>query len=267
MDDRGCHLSVLAGRVSVMTEHMREDWSGSRFEEVDFSQSRFHNVYFQDVVMRGAFVQRVDIDGFIDGLVVNGVDVGPFVEAELDRRDPDRALTRPTDAEGFRKAWQVVTRRWDAAVVHARTLPEDLLHERVDGEYSFVQTLRHLVFATDAWVLRAVLGRPVPYHPLGLPHSEMPADTPHVPNDPEARPSLEEILAVRAERIATVDRVLDELTDERLDDVTEAVTEPGYPASESFVVRRCLGAVLNEEWLHREYAERDLGVLERRRAE
>jgi hypothetical protein len=63
-----------------------------------------------------------------------------------------------------------------------------------------------------------------------------------------------------------VERVLRDLTDERLDEMTRPVLEPGYPESESFPVRRCLGAVLNEEWLHREYAERDLAVLEGRRA-
>ena len=51
------------------------------------------------------------------------------------------------------------------------------------------------------------------------------------------------------------------LTDERLDEMTEPVTEPGYPESESFLVRRALGAILNEEWSHRVYAERDLAVL------
>ena len=249
-----------------MTDYLREDWSHSRFEEVDFSQSRFHNVYFQDTVIRGAWLQRVEIDGFIDQLTINGVDVGPLIEAELNRRDPDRTLVRPTDADGFRRAWEVVVRRWDAAVQRARELPEDLLHERVDGEWSFIETQRHLVMATDAWVGRALLGDPAPYHPLGLAHTEMPADTPGVPHEAGARPSLDEILAVRAGRMATVARVLGELTDERLDARTEPVLEPGYPASESFEVRRCLGTVLNEEWAHREFAERDLAVLEGRRS-
>jgi hypothetical protein len=50
-------------------------------------------------------------------------------------------------------------------------LPPDLLHERIDGEYSFIETLRHLVFATDAWVRHAILGYPEPYSPLGLPRA------------------------------------------------------------------------------------------------
>jgi hypothetical protein len=247
-----------------MADHLREDLSHSRFEEVDFSQSRFHNVYFQDTVIRGAWLQRVEIDGYVEAVTINGVDIGPLVDAELDRRDPDRVLVRPTDAAGFRRAWDVVVRRWDAAVQRARALPEDLLHERVDGEWSFVETLRHLVFATDAWVLRAVLGDPAPFHPLGLAHTEMPADTPGVPRLADARPSLAEVLAVRRDRMATVAHVLEDLTDERLDARTEPVLEPGYPESEAFVVRRCLGTVLDEEWMHRTYAERDLAVLESR---
>jgi hypothetical protein len=245
-----------------VTDYRRADLSQSRFEEVDFSRSRFHNVYFTDTVIRGAWLQRVEVDGYIDNVTINGVDVGPLIEAELDRRDPDRTLLRPTDAEGFRTAWNVVVRRWDAAVQRARSLPEDLLHERVDGEWSFIETLRHLVFATDAWVLRAVLGNPAPFHPLGLVHSEMPVDTPAVPRDTEARPSLDEILAVRTDRMAAVARALDELTDEQLDAMTQPVLESGYPESESFAVRRCFNTVVNEEWLHREYAERDLTRLE-----
>lgn len=250
--------------MTPVTDYLREDWSHSRFQEVDFSQSRFHNVYFQDTVIRGAWLQRVEIDGYVDEVSINGIDVGPLIEAELDRRDPDRVLVRPTEADGFRRAWDVVSRRWDGATQRARALPEVLLHERVDGEWSFIETLRHLVLATDAWVLRALLGDPAPYHPLGLAHSEMPADTPAVPHDRDARPSLDEVMAVRADRMARVARVIHELTDERLEEMTQPVLEPGYPESESFPVRRCLGAVVNEEWLHREYAERDLAALERR---
>ena len=138
-----------------------------------------------------------------------------------------------------------------------------LLYERVEEEWSFVETLRHLVFATDAWVRRAILGEPSPWHPLDLPHDDMP-DLPGVPRDRAARPSLDEVLALRADRMATVRRMLAGLTDEKLAGRTEPVLEPGYPEPESFPVRRCLQAILNEEWQHRLYAERDLDVLESR---
>ena len=72
------------------------------------------------------------------------------------------------------------------------------------------------------------------------------------------------MLELRADRMATVRRVLEELTDERLSGMTEPVIAPGYPEEESFAVRRCLQTVLSEEWEHRLYAERDLAVLEAR---
>jgi DinB family protein/pentapeptide repeat protein len=247
-----------------MTQFHREDLSGADFRNVDLTGARFRSVNLSGVVIRGAFVADAEISGEVVGLRVNGVEVAPLVEAELDRRDPDRAKMRPADADGFREAWAILEHRWQQTVDRARRATPAQLHERVDGEWSFVETLRHLVLATDAWVLRAVLGEPAPYHPLGLAHSELPADTPGVPHDPTARPALDEVLAVRADRMATVARVLEELTDERLDELTEPVLEPGYPASESFLVRRCLGAVVQEEWLHRGYAERDLAQLEER---
>jgi hypothetical protein len=40
-------------------------------------------------------------------------------------------------------------------------------------------------------------------------------------------------------------------------------TEPGWPRMENFPVKECLRIVLNEEWEHRLYAERDLTALEK----
>ncbi len=141
----------------------------------------------------------------------------------------------------------------------------EILHERVEGEWSFIETLRHLVFATDAWVKRAILGEPLPWDAPDLPHDEMP-DEPSVPRDRDARPLLEEVLALRSDRMATVRQVMTDLTDEQLASMTKPVMEPGYPEPESFAVRRCLRAILNEEWEHRLYAERDLDLLKARSA-
>jgi hypothetical protein len=246
--------------AAVSKDFYRADLTGARFEEVDLSGSWFRNVYLRDAVLRGLWLEDVDIDGLVRNVTINGVDIGPLIEAELDRRDPDRALIRAETADDFRAGWAMVERRWAATIAHARTLPEHLLHERVRDEWSFIETLRHLVFATDAWVLRVLLGDPAPYHPLGLPHTEM-EPLPGVPNDPRARPSLDEMVAVRESRFAVVRDVVASLTDERLDEMTEPVREPGYPASEAYLVRRALGAILTEEWEHRVYAERDLAVL------
>ena len=169
--------------------------------------------------------------------------------------------SRPTDADGFRAAWALAEAEWAQTFARARSFSAQQLHERVDGEWSFIQTQRHLVFATDAWVRRALLGDPTPWHPLDLPHDDM-EDAPGVPRDYAARPTLDEVLALRADRMATVRDVIAALTDEALDSLTVPVLEPGYPESEAFLVRRCLGAVVNEEWEHRRFAERDLDIID-----
>ena len=117
------------------------------------------------------------------------------------------------------------------------------------------------MFATDSWIRRAIKGDPFPYDPLDLPFSEM-DEIPGVPNDLEARPSLDEVLALRADRMKSVSDVIDGLTDEQLEGMTEPVEPVGYPESESFPVRRCLGAIMIEEWEHHLFANRDLAVLE-----
>jgi hypothetical protein len=214
-------------------------------------------------MIRGAALVDLDISGEIKNLRINGVDVVPLVEADLNRRHPDRVKMRPTDADGFRDAWDILEGVWQRTVERARGMAPELLHDRVEGEWSFIETLRHLVFATDAWVKRAILGEPSPWDPLDLPHDDMP-DEPSVPRDRDARPALDEVLVLRADRMATVRQVIADLTDEKLAGMTEPVKEPGYPESTSFAVRRCLQAILNEEWEHRLYAERDLDVLEAR---
>ena len=248
-----------------MTEFLNRDLRGSRFENVDLSGTRLLNVDLTGSVIRGAILVDVDIDAHIENLRINGVDVVPLVEAELDRRYPERAKLRPTDPDGYREAWAVIEGLWPTTVDRARRLPPELLHERVDGEWSFVETLRHLVFATDAWVRRAILGDPAPYDALDLPATDM-GYVEGVPNDPDARPELDEVLALRADRMGTVREVIASLTDEQLAGTTEPVDAPGYPAPDAYPVTRCLRAILNEEWLHRQYAERDLAVLESRLA-
>lgn len=256
-----------------MTDFIGEDLRGSRFERVDLSGSefravdlagaRFRGVEMSRVVMRGVELFDVDIHGEIVNLTINGVDVGHLVDAELDRRYPDRAKMRPTDPAGFREAWDAVERLWSDTVERARRLEPELLHESVDGEWSFIGTLRHLVFATDSWIRRAILGDPSPWDPLDLPWDEMP-DTPGVPRDRDARPSLDVVLELRQDRMSTVREVVDALTDESLDGQTEPVEGPGWPESRSYPVRECLLCILNEEWEHRLYAERDLDALEER---
>jgi len=238
----------------------RVDLSGAEFRTVDLANARFRGVDLRGVVMRGVELVDTDIYGEIENLTINGVDVGPLVNAELDRRYPDRAKMRPTDPAGFREAWDVVERLWAETADRARRLDPELLHESVGGEWSFIETLRHLVFATDSWIRRAILGDPSPWDPLDLPWDEM-SNTPGVPRDRDARPSLHTVLELRRDRMDTVREVVEGLTDESLRNDTEPVEGPGWPEPRSYAVRECLLIILSEEWEHRLYAERDLDAL------
>jgi hypothetical protein len=244
-----------------VAEFINTDLRGSLFERVDLSGSRLRSVDLSGVVMRGVDLIDVDIHGDIHNLVINEVDVGPLITEELDRRFPLRAKMRPTDPAGFKEAWDIIERLWGESVDRARHLPPELLHRSVNQEWTFIETLRHLVFATDSWVNRAILGEPSPWDALGLPWDEMPDDLP-VPRDRHVRPSLDAVLELRRNRMATVRDVIEHLSVESLGRDTEPVNAPGWPPPQSFPVRRCLLIVLNEEWEHRRYAERDLAVLE-----
>ena len=264
-----------------MTDFIEQDLDGSRFERVSLRGASFHYVHLTDAVLRdvdlsrtrvraayldgvrmmGVEVADLEIYGELGRLLVNGVDVVPLVEAELNRRMPERALMRPTDVEGFREAFATLDRLWDGTLTRARRLPPEALHRQVDGEWSFTETLRHLGFAHACWVAGTVLGEPSPWHPLDLPWDEAPV-VDGVPWDRDVRPALEEVLAVRAERRTTLAGVLGGLTEERLAaPVTSAV--PFLADAEGLTVAQCLRVVVNEEWEHRLYAERDLDALER----
>jgi len=245
-----------------MAEFRSEDLSGAVFDDVDLSGARFTNVLLRGVTIRGAWADRLVVDGGFGELLLNGIDVVPLWRAELARQHPEYALLAPDDADGYRAIWPILEEQWAATVARARALPEELLHERVDGEWSFIETLRHMLFVHDAWLRRAVLGDAAPYDLLDLPHDEMP-DLDGVPRDPAARPSLAHVLALRDERLAIARTFFEGLTDEQASGET-TVTGPGYPVADTYPVGRCLHAVLDEEWWHRRFAERDLTVLETR---
>jgi len=256
-----------------VTEFTGADLRGSHFEHVDLSDAHFHDVdlshalireaLFDGVVMKGVELRDVYIYGEIEGLSVNGVDVGPLIEAELNRRYPLRSKMRPTDLAGYREAWDTLERLWDETVQRAQGFAPEHLHESVDGEWSFIETLRHLVFATDSWIRRVILGDPSPWDDLGLPWDGM-LDTPGVPRDRSARPSLATVMALRRDRMSTVREVIEGLDETSLNADTEPVEGPGWPPPRSFPVRECLLVIFNEEWEHRLYAERDMDALEAR---
>ena len=216
--------------------------------------------------MRAVDVQGVDIDGpwlLEDGgsLLVNGVDVVPFVDAELDRRFPGRALRRAGDPEGLRAAWDAVEQTWAATLERVAALPAGIVDESVDGEWSFAQTLRHLVMATDVWLGKAILEREQPFHPLGQPNAEYATDGYDTSVFTTRVPSYDEVLAVRAERMGMVRDFVADVTTE---DLAAAKANPWAPQHPETTLS-CLHVILGEEWEHHRYAVRDLDAPQVRR--
>jgi hypothetical protein len=237
-----------------MVEFTNEDLRGSNFRNVHLSDSRLHSVALRNVKITDAWLDHVEIAGEIGGLIVNGIDVTAFVDAELDKRYPDRRqMLAATDADGLRAAWAAIEEQ--AAVARARALPVTALDESVDGEFSFLQTLRHLVFATDRWITGPVFADPQQFHPIGYPH-EGAEEWEGCGFDADLRPSLDEVLAVRGQRIASVAELLRTSSDT---DLTRAVSDPN--GGGTVTVLQCVHVVINEEWWHNRYATRDLDIL------
>jgi hypothetical protein len=231
-----------------------DDHTNARFVEADFSGARFRGVNFSNVKISDAWLLNVDISGLVGNLSVNGVDVSAYVEGELNRRHPERTLLAPTDPDGMRTAWTTIEDFSAATLERARALPHEKLDESVDEEWSYVETLRHLVFATDRWITGPVLRDPDPFHPLGMPNpplDEVPAGV----FDLDARPTLDEVLAVRRERMNRVAELVEGVD---ADDLRRQVPSPNGGTTS---VASCLHIVFREEWWHDQYANRDLTIL------
>jgi hypothetical protein len=235
---------------------------GAEFVNANLRGARFVGAELADVVMRGVGVSGVDIDSpwLFDGgaFLVNGVDVIPFVEAELNRRFPGRADRRAEDPDGLRAAWATLERTWMATLERVAAMPARTVDVSVGGEWSFAQTLRHLVMATDTWLGRAILGIDQPYHPIGQADAGAAGEGLDMSIFTTVTPSYAEVLEVRAGRVAMVRDFLATVTP---DELAATRTNPWAPEYHE-TVRSCLHTILEEEWEHHRYAVRDLDAIE-----
>jgi len=245
----------------VATFDRSDDLREALFVGVDLGGARFVKADISGVVMRGVQLRGVEIDSpwlfdTQNALVVNGVDVLPFVEAELNRRFPGRAERRAADPDGLRAAWAKLESTWAATLARVAAMPAGTVDVSVGGEWSFAQTLRHLVFATDMWLGRAILRIEQPFHPIG----HMDAGT---ANDGMERPvftavaQYAEVLEVRAGRVAMVRDFLATVTPDELTAQRGNPHAPDHPET----VLSCLHVILDEEWEHHRYAVRDLDTI------
>jgi DinB superfamily/Pentapeptide repeats (8 copies) len=237
-----------------MPEEFGGDLAGAVFWGADLSGARFRDVNLTDAKISHAWLVNVNIDALVDAVVINGVDVTAYVN-ERDPWYPLRAMLRPASPEAMRSTWAALEDEWAKTTTRAQALPEARLHESVNGEWSFVQTLQHLVFAMDKWFTAPILG--VGFHPMGLPNT-FSVDFPWPGLDDNLTPSVSEALAVRADRAR---RFRDYLVSVATTDFTrpiEVLENGTSPLVE------CMFTVFEEEFWHNRYAQRDLAQLEAR---
>ena len=228
------------------------DLSDSVFWGVDLRRTKFRDVNLSGVTISHALLDDVTIDAKIDRLVVNGVDVTDYVN-ERDRWYPLRAMIRASDPDGIRAAWAALEQTWAATIARAGRLTDAQRHERVAGEWSFAETLRHLVMAMDKWFTAPILGGD--FHPIGMPNTGS-VDFPWPGIDRAAAPPYDEVLAVRAQRSDRFRAWLDDL------DAAALTREVEVLENGTVTVQECVFTVLEEEFEHNRYADRDLTVLE-----
>lgn len=240
-----------------------DDLQGAAFVDADLRGARFVRTDLSGVVMRGVDVQGADIDApwLFDGesfLRVNGVDVIPLVETELNRRFPGRADRQAGDPDSLRAAWAALERTWAGTLGRVAAMPPGTVDVSVGGEWSFAQTLRHLVMATDAWLRRAILEVEQPFHPIGQPNVEYETDGNDMSIFTTVTPSYAEVLEARAGRVAMVRDFLATVTSEELTATRKNPWDPDHRET----TLSCLHVILEEEWEHHRYAVRDLDTIE-----
>ena len=235
---------------------------GANFVDVDLRGARFIRADLSGVVMRAVDVSGADIEApfLLKGggsLRVNGVDVVPLIEADLNRRFAGRAGRRAEDPDGLRAAWAGLERTWAATLDRVAAMPAGTVDVSVAGEWSFAQTLRHLVMAIDAWLGRAILGIEQPFHPIGQPNIEFETDGNDMSIFTSIAPSYAAVLEVRAGRVAMVRDFLATVTAGDLAAIRKNPWAPEHPET----VLSCLRVIFNEEWEHHRYAVRDLDAI------
>jgi DinB superfamily/Pentapeptide repeats (8 copies) len=236
-----------------MPEEFEGDLAGAVFWGADLSGARFRDVNLTDAKISHAWLVDVDIDALVDNVVINGVDVTAYVN-ERDPWYPLRAMLRPSTPEDMLATWAALEDSWAKTITSAKTLPDDALHQSVNDEWSFVQTLRHLVFAMDKWFTTPILDER--FHPIGLPNTGS-VDFPWPDLDYGVTPSVEDALAVRSDQARKFRDYLSTVTTTEFTRSVDVLENGANP------VQECIYTVFEEEFWHNRYAQRDLAQLMR----
>lgn len=170
---------------------------------------------------------------------------------------PPPPVVPVASVEAARASAAEATAGLEATMRRAASFSDEELHRSVNGEWSTVESLRHVVLIVDLWLAKIVLGQEDPFHPMALPPTFMPPKLPGTSIDPDARPSFDEACEVVRGRLAAVRAYVGELTPDDLDRAVVAHAK---------TVGGALSVLLGELKAHTRFVNRDLDIIEGSRA-
>jgi hypothetical protein len=232
---------------------------GEEFEDRDLSDSVFWGVDLRKSLFRDAnlshsrffhvSMSEVSVDGVIDKLVVNGVDVTGFVNSH-DRWYPLRNDLSPADEVGIRSAWTRLVAEWEKLYAYVADLSEEAVTKSVNGEWSLRDTVRHMLFVHDKWFNWPLRSQRT-FIAFGLPNTgSQGGEWPGL--DLSSSPSFDEVLAARRAHVSSFGDFVGKLSLRDLPETTEILENGSVPTL------ICFHAILEEEFEHLRYAWRDI---------
>jgi uncharacterized protein YjbI with pentapeptide repeats len=209
----------MEGEMNQTFEHC--DMGGSVFRDVNLGGATFEDVNLAGAMIRNANLEGMCIeDANINGLTVFGFRIDELIEAECDRRDPERARLEMRDLydpeavreviarlEELRAAFRQRLRAADAGLLAARPSAD---------EWSALENVRHMLFAEDLYLNRFILQNDKPWNRLGLLPDFLTSREGYAGVGSESSDDLETVLAAWNAVRADTQAFLVDLTPEKL---------------------------------------------------
>lgn len=186
--------------MDVNKTFAHRDLSGAVFRDVNLHGAQFEDVNLGEATIRNANLEGLQIaDAYIGGLTIFGIRVDDLVEAELDRRDPERVrlrMTNPHDAQEVRAVMARLDQVRECFREILRAADVDSLVTRPSaGKWSALEHVRHLVFAEDLYLNRWILRNDRPWVRLGLLPAFLAGDAGYAAVGSQPTGDLEAVLA------------------------------------------------------------------------
>jgi uncharacterized damage-inducible protein DinB len=253
----------MEDKMSQTYEHC--NMAGSVFRDVNLSGATFEDVNLAGATIRNANLEGLRIeDANIAGLTVFGFRVDELIEAECDRRDPERVRLKVRDLCDPEAVHEVMARLEELCAAfrqRLRATDAGLLAARPNAdEWSALENVRHMLFAEDLYLNRLILRNDRPWNRLGLLPEFLQPREGYEDVGRESSDDLETVLAAWDAVHADMRAFLADLTPERLQSLARNLD--GTPRG---TVGEMLQVLARHDLEHIRQAEAVLAALEQTR--